>query len=325
VVNAIHAEVDQVVNPMLPNDDTPAIELDRLTKRYGAARGIDEVSFRVPAQTIFGFIGPNGAGKTTTIRILLGLIAPSAGAARVFGRDVATEGAAARAHIGYVPGEAHFYPRQSAGALLAYLGCFHPGDHAAHRRELAAQLELDLGRRADDLSLGNRKKVGVIAALQHRPRLIVLDEPSNGLDPVIRARLHELLRDEVARGATVLLSSHELAEVQAVCRGVAVLREGRVVAVGDVETLRGREVRHVRAAFARPEAAGLAAAELERLAGLAGLARDGAVVRFLYDGPAPALLAALAAAAPVDVCINEPSLEEIFLRYYAPRPEVAHA
>ncbi|HEX3478675.1 MAG TPA: ABC transporter ATP-binding protein [Kofleriaceae bacterium] len=310
---------------MLPNDDTPAIELDRLTKRYGAARGIDEVSFRVPAQTIFGFIGPNGAGKTTTIRILLGLIAPSAGTARVFGRDVATEGAAARAAIGYVPGESHFYPRQSAGALLAYLGRFHPGDHATRRRELAAQLELELGRRADDLSLGNRKKVGVIAALQHRPRLIVLDEASNGLDPVIRARLHELLRDEVARGATVLLSSHELAEVQAVCRGVAVLREGRVVTVGDVETLRGREVRQVRATFTRPEAAEPAAAELGRLAGLAGLARDGAVVRFLYDGPAPALLAALAAAAPVDIRIEEPSLEEVFLRYYAPRPEVAHA
>jgi ABC-2 type transport system ATP-binding protein len=325
VVNPIHIGVDQVVNAMLPEDDTPAIEFDRLTKRYGAARGIDEVSFRVPARTIFGFIGPNGAGKTTTIRILLGLIAPSAGAARVFGRDVATAGATARASIGYVPGESHFYPRQSAGALLAYLGRFHPGDHAARRRELAALLELELGRRTEDLSLGNRKKVGVIAALQHRPRLIVLDEPSNGLDPVIRARLHELLRDEVARGATIFLSSHELAEVQAVCRGVAVLREGRVIAVGDVETLRGREVRQVRAAFARPEAADPAAAELERLAGVAELARDGAVVRFLYDGPTPALLAALAAAAPVDVRIDEPSLEEIFLRYYAPGPEVACA
>jgi ABC-2 type transport system ATP-binding protein len=291
--------------------DAPAIELERLTKRYGVHRGIDDVSFRVPAGAIFGFIGPNGAGKTTTIRVLLGLIAPTSGAARVFGRDVVTDGPAVRAEIGYVAGETHLYPRLSAGELLAWLAGFHAGEHAARRRELATALDLDLGARTDDLSLGNRKKVAIVGALQHRPRLIVLDEPSNGLDPVVRARLHELLRDEAARGATVFFSSHELAEVQAVCKSVAVLREGKVAAVGDVATLRGREVRRVRARCG-------ALGSLDDLAGVAGVARDGDDVTFLYDGPMPALLAVLAAAAPDDVRIDEPSLEEIFLRYYAP-------
>jgi ABC-2 type transport system ATP-binding protein len=288
----------------------PAIELERLTKRYGVHRGIDDVSFSVPAGTIFGFIGPNGAGKTTTIRVLLGLIAPTAGAARVLGRDVVTDGPAARADVGYVAGETNLYPRMRTGELLAWLGEFHAGDHAARRRELAAALELDLGARTDELSLGNKKKVAIVGALQHRPSLIVLDEPSNGLDPVVRARLHDLLREEAARGATVFFSSHELAEVQAVCKSVAVLREGKLAAVGEVATLRGREVRRVRAR-------GGALASVEQLNGVAGFARDGEHVTFLYDGPMPALLAALAAAAPDDVRIDEPSLEEIFLRYYA--------
>ncbi|HTJ47775.1 MAG TPA: ABC transporter ATP-binding protein [Kofleriaceae bacterium] len=283
-----------------------AISLAGLTKRYGEARGIDDVSFDVPEATIFGFIGPNGAGKTTTIRILLGLIAPTSGTARIFDRDV-TLGPAARASTGYVPGETDLYPRMRARELLAYLGSFHPGDHAARRHELAARFDLDLDRRTDDLSLGNRKKVAIVAALQHAPRLIVLDEPSNGLDPVIRARLHETLRDEAARGATIFFSSHELAEVQAVCRAVAVLREGRVVACGDVAALRGREVRRVRAIGIDPI----------ELAGVTGLERDGDAITFLYDGPMPALLSALAAAAPRDVRIDEPTLEEVFLRYYA--------
>ena len=290
--------------------DAPAIELERLTKRYGARRGIDDVSFRVPAGAIFGFIGPNGAGKTTTIRVLLGLIAPTSGAARVLGRDVVADGPAARAELGYVAGETNLYPRMRTGELLAWLGRFHGGDHAARRKELAAALDLDLDARTDELSLGNRKKVAIAGALQHRPRLVVLDEPSNGLDPVVRARLHDLLREEAARGATVFFSSHELAEVQAVCKSVAVLREGKLAAVGEVATLRGREVRRVRARGGALDA-------LASVSGVAGVTRDGDAIAFLYDGPTPALLAALAAAAPDDVRIDEPSLEEIFLRYYA--------
>ena len=205
--------------------------------------------------------------------------------------------------------------------LLAYLGRFHPGDHAARRRELIDTFEVDHAARAADLSLGNKKKVAIAAALQHRPRLIVLDEPTGGLDPVMRARLFDVLRAEVERGATVFFSSHDLAEVQAVCRRVAVLSEGKVVAVDEVARLRGREVRRVRATFDDGDgAAGEKLDALAALAGVAGVARDDGGASFLYDGPMPALLAALAEAAPRDVRIEEPSLEEIFLRYYA-RPD----
>src|SRR5215510_11524659 len=165
-----------------------AIEIDALTKRYGARRGIENVTFSVPAGTMFGFIGPNGAGKTTTIRLLLGLIFPTSGAARLFGRDVAA-GPAARAGVGYVPGETSLYPAMRVADLLAFAGRFHPGDHARRRAELAEAFDVDLAARAGELSLGNRKKVAIVAALQHRPRLVVLDEPTSGLDPVIKARL----------------------------------------------------------------------------------------------------------------------------------------
>jgi beta-exotoxin I transport system ATP-binding protein len=307
-----------VVNRSLPVD---AIELDQLTKRYGARRGIEAISLAVPEGGLFGFIGPNGAGKTTTIRILLGLLEPTAGTARVLGRDVAADGPAARAAVGYVAGETHLYPEMRVADLLAYLGRFHPGDHAARRRELIDLLEIDHAARAADLSLGNKKKVAIAAALQHRPRLVVLDEPTGGLDPVMRARLFDVLRAEVERGATVFFSSHDLAEVQAVCRRVAVLSDGKVVAVDEVARLRGREVRRVRATFDDGDgAADRKLDALAALAGVAGVARDDDGASFLYDGPMPALLAALAEAAPRDVRIEEPSLEEIFLRYYA-RPD----
>lgn len=292
-----------------------AIELEALTKRYGAQRGIEDITLQVPSGTLFGFIGPNGSGKSTTIRTLLGLLQPTSGRARLLGRDVVTAGPAARLAVGYVPGETHFYDLR-VDELLRYIGRFHPGDHDKRRRELVEAFELDLRARALDLSLGNRKKVSIVAALQHRPRLVVLDEPTNGLDPVMQGRLFEVLEEEVTRGATVFFSSHVLSEVQRVCRTVAVLSEGRLVAVEDVEKLRGRQVRRVRATFAEPPEA---LPSLTSLAGVDGLAREERSVSFLYGGPMPALLAALAEAAPVDVSIEEPSLEEIFLRHYARR------
>ncbi|HLL52671.1 MAG TPA: ABC transporter ATP-binding protein [Myxococcaceae bacterium] len=292
-----------------------AIELEGLCKRYGERRGIESVTLNVPEGSLFGFIGPNGAGKSTTIRTMLGLLRPTAGRARLMGRDVVELGPRSRLDVGYVAGETHFYPGMRVRDLLEYLGSYHPGDHRQRREELVDVLHIDTGANAMDLSLGNRKKVALVAAMQHRPRLLVLDEPTNGLDPLVQARLFELLQDEVRRGATVFFSSHVLSEVQRVCRTVAVLSEGRLVAVEDVARLRGRQVRRVKASFAHealPQADRLA-----QLTGVEGWAREGDAASFLYGGAMPELLSALATAHPTDVLIEEPSLEEIFLRFYA--------
>jgi len=288
-----------------------AIELHGLTKRYGARRGIDDVSLEVPTGSIFGFIGPNGAGKSTTIRALLGLLRPDAGTARILGRDALRDGPAARRELGYVPGESHLYDDLRIDALLAYLGSFHPGDHTRRRAELIETLAIEAGARAGELSLGNRRKVAIVAALQHQPRLILLDEPTNGLDPVIQARLFEVLTAEQRRGATIFFSSHVLSEVQRVCERVAVIREGRLIAVEDVAALRGRQLRRVRAEFAGEPP------DLSALPGVSQWRRAAHAIDFLFGGEVPALLAALAEAAPRDVKIEEPSLEEIFLEHYA--------
>jgi ABC-2 type transport system ATP-binding protein len=287
-----------------------AIEIEALTKRYGGRRGIDDVAFVVPEGALFGFIGPNGAGKTTTIRILLGLLRPDAGRARLFGVDAIAGGAAARRGVGYVAGETNLYPRMRVRDLLAYLGRFHAGDHTARRRELVDRLELDVDARARDLSLGNRKKVAVVAALQHRPRLVILDEATTGLDPVMQVRLHELLREVAASGVAVFFSSHVLAEVQSLCRTVAIIREGRLLAIEDVAALRQRATRRVRATFAgEPPALTLAGLEDARV--------SAGTLEFVYSGATVPLLEALARAAPTSIAIEEPSLDEIFMRHYS--------
>ena len=299
-----------------------AIETEDLTKRYGAQRGIEAVSLQVPQGEIVGFIGPNGAGKSTTIRVLLGLLRPDSGRASLLGRDIAKDGPVARQDVGYVPGESAFYDDMTTAELLAWFGAFHGGGSEARRRELASALDLDLSRRAVDLSLGNRKKAAIVAALQHRPRLVILDEPTNGLDPVMQARLFDLLQAERARGATVFFSSHVLSEVQRVCTRVVVLSEGRVVAVEDVEALRRRQRRRVTVTLAG-EAAPDAAQALGPVAAVPGVeaivTADAHGVTFLFGGEFAPLLTALATLRPLDVKVEEPSLEEIFLTHYTRR------
>jgi ABC-2 type transport system ATP-binding protein len=296
---------------------TSAIELDHVHKRYGDRRGIEDVSFDVESGELFGFIGPNGAGKTTTIRILLGLIAATRGEARIFG--LSTLDARARLSVGYVAGETHLVPDMRVGALLAFLGDFHADTREqrtaqrARRTDLARRFDLDLEAPTDDLSVGTKKKVAIIAALQHAPRLLVLDEPTSGLDPVIRARLFDELRDVVAQGTTVLLSSHVLSEVEASCRRVAILAEGKLVALDDIDALRARATRRVVARFA-PGGNGDALANLaRRLPGVTQFERHGDAIDFAYRGDMPPLLDALAASSPLDVQIEPPSLSDVFL------------
>lgn len=220
-----------------------AIETRGLTKRYGGKTGIADVTFAVDEDEMFGFIGPNGAGKSTTIRTLLNLVFPTSGSAKVFGMDIVRQSRDIRRIVGYLPAEVRYYDDMRVSDLLAYSAQFYTtsGASAADMRrravELAERLGLDLAAKIEDLSFGNRKKVGIVQALLHEPRLLVLDEPTAGLDPLVQNEFYALLREERARGTTVFLSSHVLGEVRKLCDRVAIIREGRLVAVEKVERL----------------------------------------------------------------------------------------
>jgi ABC-2 type transport system ATP-binding protein len=285
------------------------IQLKQLTKRYGSRRGVEGLTLEVPAGVMFGLIGPNGAGKSTTLRTLLGLLRATKGETWLLGRNTATHGADARAAVGYVPGENQFDPGLTVAQVLEWRAAFHPGDHRARRSALVETFELELSARAEDLSLGNKKKVALVAALQHRPKVLILDEPTNGLDPVMQQRLFDVLEAEAREGTAVLFSSHVLSEVQRTCRTVAVLSEGKLAAIEDVEALRRRQLRRVHV-----QAPG--APTLSSLGGVSSFVPSSMGASFLYSGALPPLLSTLAALSPTDVRIEEPSLEEIVLQHY---------
>ena len=207
------------------------IELNQLTKYYGKARGIVDVSFNVDEGEIFGFIGPNGAGKSTTIRLFCSLIYPSSGQAKIFGKDVTRFGPEIRQEIGYLPSEVFYYDRMKVLDLLNYSASFYQKDCTQRLHELAEIMELDLKRRIDDLSYGNRKKVGIVQGLLHQPKVILLDEPTSGLDPLMQQKFFKLIHQENERGATIFFSSHILGEVQKMCNRVAIIKEGSVIKI----------------------------------------------------------------------------------------------
>ena len=286
------------------------IETRGLTKYYGRTRGIDGLDLSVGAGEFFGFIGPNGAGKSTTIRTLLGLLRPTRGGATVFGLDVTSRGTEIRRRLGYIPAEVGFYGGMTGEAMLRFASRMH-GVEPAWGREVAARMDLDLQRKADELSTGNRKKLAIVLALQHRPELVVLDEPSAGLDPLMQGVLFDVLREEHRRGATIFFSSHVLDEVQRMCRRVAIVRNGRIVEVAEIETLRQRHLKRVRAVFpGDPPAQALA------IEGVTNLVVEDDSARFDFTGPPRALLALLAKRRVVDVTIEDPTLDDVFLHYY---------
>ena len=208
------------------------IQIDRLTKTYGKARGVAELTLHVPEGGCFGFIGPNGAGKSTTIRTLLGLLTPTAGSARVLGLDCVRDREKILAQVGYMPSEAMFYPDMRVGEVIRLSADLRKMDCGARAAELCGALELDTRKRIRELSLGNRKKVSIVCAMQHRPRLYILDEPTSGLDPLVQRAFWGELEARRAEGATVFLSSHVLYEVQRYCDRAAIIREGRLVVEG---------------------------------------------------------------------------------------------
>ena len=208
------------------------IQLDHLTKTYGKARGVTDLTLHVPAGSCFGFIGPNGAGKSTTIRTLLGLIAPTAGRAEVLGLDCVRDRTAILAQVGYMPSEAMFYPEMRSGEVIRLSADLRKKDCRREAAGLLEALDLDPRKKIRELSLGNRKKVSIVCAMQHRPALYVLDEPTSGLDPLVQRAFWSLLEERRREGAAVFLSSHVLYEVQRYCDRAAIIREGRLVAEG---------------------------------------------------------------------------------------------
>ena len=228
------------------------ITLEKLTKSYGSSRGIIDVDLEVELGEIFGFLGPNGAGKTTTIRTMLDLIRPTSGKAFVFGIESTTDPVAIHRRVGYIPGEFALYDRLSGKQTLEYFANLRGGVDTAYQASLIDRFELDPGKRFKEYSKGNKQKVGVIAALQHRPELLILDEPTSGLDPLVQQTFFETLREAVADGATVFLSSHILSEVEKTCERVAIIRDGRLAKVDTVEGLRDLAHHQVELRFAAP-------------------------------------------------------------------------
>ena len=284
-----------------------AIELENLTKYYGKTRGIDGISLAVEQGDVFGFIGPNGAGKSTTIRVLLGLIGRTSGTARVLGHEAAKGNTALLAGVGYLPSEVQFYPGMRVRDVLRFSAALRGKDCTKQAKLLCERLELDDTKRVETLSLGNRKKVGVVCAMQHEPQLYIMDEPTSGLDPLMQREFYALLKERSAQGATVFLSSHVLSEVQRYCRHAAVIREGRLLACGSVEQLGHTGEKRVTLR---------GVGEAPALDGVRSAAQTADGVSFLYSGAPAPLLGALARLPVADVTITEPDLEEVFLHYY---------
>lgn len=291
----------------------PALRVEHLTKRFSTTLAVDDLSLTVPPGEVFGFLGPNGAGKSTTIRLLLGLLRPSAGAAWVFG-DPASDVERAHRSLAYVPADVALWPAMTGQECLDLLAGVGPGTDLLYRAELLSRFQLDPSKKARAYSSGNRQKVALVAAFATRAPLLVLDEPTSGLDPLMEREFRRCIAEAAARGQTVFLSSHKLVEVEAVCTRVGILRSGRLVEVAGLEDLRRLRRSEVVVDLARP------APELQVLAELPGVADlrwvgDRQLTLSLVGAPGP-VLRALAGAEVARLDVREPSLEEIFLDYY---------
>lgn len=289
----------------------PMIVLDRLTKSYGKHRGIEKITFTVNKGEIFGFIGPNGAGKSTTIRTLMGLLKPTGGNASIFGLDCGQRAAEIARDVGYLPSENCYYNELKVRELLQYTADLYGKDCRERMNELAERLNLDLSRKIRELSLGNKKKVGIVSALLPSPKLLIMDEPTSGLDPLIQKTFYEILREENKQGVTIFLSSHVLSEVQRLCDRVAILREGKLVGLQSMEELRGNGYKKISLATKEPTPENFFS-----IPGVANLEQAGTSASFMFSGNTMTIMDRLHQLELEDIFIEEPSLEEIFLHYY---------
>jgi ABC-2 type transport system ATP-binding protein len=288
-----------------------AIEINNLTKTYGNSRGITDISFNIEEGEIFGFIGPNGAGKSTTIRTLLSLIYPTSGGAKIFGKDCVQFAPEIKKEIGYLPSEVFYYDNMKVMDLLKYSASFYKKDCTKRIIELAEVMDLDLTKKIDDLSLGNKKKVGIVQGLLHEPKLIILDEPTSGLDPLMQQRFFDLLEEENKKGATILFSSHILSEVQRLCDRVAIIKEGKIVTVEKISTLQENNYKRFKIDIQNG-----VDPNFFNMPGVNNVEVKGKTISFIFKGNINIVLKKIAEIEIENLWIEEPDLEEIFLHYY---------
>ena len=286
------------------------IEIENLTKMYGKNRGIVDISFDVKQGEIFGFIGPNGAGKTTTLRLLVGLIFPTSGKVRIFGKDCFTQGPEIRADVGYLPSEVFYYENMTVKKLLEYSASFYKKDCSEKTRELCERMELDVTRKIDQLSYGNKKKVGIVQGLLHSPKLILLDEPTSGLDPLMQHRFFDIIREENQNGATVFFSSHILSEVQRLCDRLAIIKEGAIARIDDVAVINQESYRKYKIVCDS-----LSESDFS-FEGIRDFTQDDDEISFIHSGNINHVLKIIAKHEVTDLQIEEPDLEEVFMHYY---------
>jgi ABC-2 type transport system ATP-binding protein len=290
-----------------------AIQTIGLTKRFRPTLAVDELTLTVPAGEVFGFLGPNGAGKSTTIRLLLGHIRPTSGQAWIFG-DAANDAAAAHRHLAYVPADVALWPALTGAETLELLADLGPGADRRYRDELVQRFELQVDRRCGTYSTGNRQKVALVAAFATRAPLLILDEPAGGLDPLMEQQFRQCIAAAARRGQTVFLSSHHLAEVDAVCQRVGILREGRLVEVAELGDLRQLRFTEVDVSFRGPIPDLMQLSEVPGVSNVRHLSPTR--LSLTLTGPPAAALRVLASAEVAALEVREPSLEEIFLEYY---------
>lgn len=291
----------------------PIIDITDLSKFYGKARGIEKINLQINEGEIFGFIGPNGAGKSTTIRILMNMIFPTSGSARIMGMDVIRETKKIKSHVGYIPSDANAYSSMDIHEFLSYCLNFYNTENGEKRiSDLLEMFVLEPGRKIAELSLGNRKKVSIIQSLLHNPKLLILDEPTTGLDPLMQSVFFELLRTENKKGMTIFFSSHILGEVQMLCKRVAIIKDGKIIQVEDIENLRKKQLKKVTVEFADPvEKASFKIPGIEKI-----LTTSSNLLSFMYSGTIEDLVNILSDKQLNNLTIEEPSLDEIFLHYY---------
>lgn len=294
-----------------------AIETNKLTKSYGKSRGIKDLMLTVEEGDFFGFIGPNGAGKSTTIRTLLGLIKPTGGSAKVLGFDILTEKDKILKEVGYLPSEINFYSGMKVKDVIKYSADLRKAKCKDKALELAERLGLDMSRKVDELSLGNRKKVGIVCAVQHSPKLLILDEPTSGLDPLMQREFFNILTEENERGATIFFSSHILSEVQNYCHTAAFIKDGKIIMSDTVDKIEETGAKKVSVIGGKSGLESiLKGNDIKKFISDLKLDEEKGSADFLYNGKMPMLLDMLRSVEPKDLTITEPSLEEIFMNYY---------